>query len=115
MDKELNQLNRMASQYFLENVITDNGGDPERKRVLELNEALRKDSDLGGVPGDWGYVALNIPPLDHAVLMLRYPDLASPDPEIVHKALMKFMASPESEPYKVRRNDGKTLAQIRRS
>jgi hypothetical protein len=103
----MDETTRRINEHILRN-LPDRGGNPERRRVLELNQDLRKDSALKGLPGDdWGYVALNIPVEDHAVLMIRFPDMASPDAEIAHRAVMKFLASPESEPYRVRRNDGK--------
>lgn len=89
--------------------LPNRGGDPDRPKILELNQAMRKQDQVGGVPDDWGYVALNIPIPDMRALQLRYPDLASIDREIQLKAWKKFIASPESEPYKLRRNDGKKL------
>jgi hypothetical protein len=81
-----------------------------RTPVLELNQKLRNERLTGGVAapgGDIGYVALNIPVGDMRVLQIRFPDLMSLDAEIQHKAWQKFIASPASAPYKLRRNDGK--------
>lgn len=50
-----------------------------------------------------GRVALRIPDLDFAVLRVRFPDLASPDNETRHKAWLKFIKNPLSEPYRVYR------------
>src|SRR5262245_15776007 len=94
--------------------LPDRGGKPERRAILTLNQEIRKLDHFGGVPGDWGYVALNIPVDDKRVLQLRFPDLISPDPETKRVAWLKFIRDPASAPYKVRRNDGKTNAQIRR-
>jgi hypothetical protein len=94
-----------VNEAVLQN-LPNNGGKPERRAVLELNQELRKDR-FGGLPEDLGYVALNIPVDDMRVIQLRYPDTASLDPQIQHRAWLKFIASPESAPYKVRRNDGK--------
>lgn len=98
------RLNEMALQS-----LPRRGGDPDRPKILELNRQMRKLDHVAGVPDDWGYVALNIPEPDMRVLQLRFPDLASLDYEIQFKAWKKFMTLPESEPYKLRRNDGKKL------
>jgi len=105
---------KRLNEYALQ-LLPNRGGDPDRPKILELNRQMRKLDHVGGVPEDWGYVALNIPEPDMRVLQLRYPDLKSLDYQIQFKAWQKFLRSPESEPYKLRRNDGKTLAQIRRS
>lgn len=92
--------------------LPDNGGDPNRPQILRLNELMRNEvlnNDLGD--GN-GYLALQIPEPDMRVLEIRFPELISPDHEIKLKAWQKFMASPESEPYKVRRNDGKRLRSV---
>jgi hypothetical protein len=102
MDERTRRINEHVLQT-LPNV----GGNPERRRVLALNEELRKLDRLDGVPDDWGYVALNIPVGDMRVLQVRYPELASLDYETQFRAWKKFLASPESAPYKLRRNDGK--------
>lgn len=48
-----------------------------------------------------GVHALEIPPLDYQVLILRNPELNSKDHETNKRAWMKFMKSPESFMYKV--------------
>ena len=72
-----------------------------RTAILERNQRLRNAPDtLNDL--SFGRVALSIPELDHYHLLKKYPDLGSNDREIKQRALAKFMASPESEPYKVR-------------
>ena len=71
-----------------------------RQARLEMNKRMeieRPTRDL-----EWARWALSIPQLDHYYLCKTYPDLASPDKHTREKALAKFMASPESAPYKVR-------------
>jgi len=100
---------RRIKEHILQN-LPRRGGDSDRPRILEANREIRKDG-LGGLPGaGWGHVALNIPIPDMRVLQLRFPELASIDPETQHRAWQKFIRSPESELYKVRRNDGKRRA-----
>ena len=72
-----------------------------RNAILERNHQLRINP---GAQQDltFGRQILAIPELDHIHLLKKYPDLAAPDREIRQRALAKFMASPESAPYKVR-------------
>ena len=71
-----------------------------RNAILERNQELQRNPgslrDLQH--GRW---ALSIPELDHHYLVKKYPDLASNDRAVKDRALAKFMASPESAPYKV--------------
>lgn len=67
----------------------------ERNKQLRLNPGAQRDLTFGRQ-------VLAIPELDHAILIKKYPDLASPDKDIKQRALAKFMASSESAPYKVR-------------
>ncbi len=84
-------------------------GDP-RGEVLELNRKLRNEELSTTTRGlDFGYVALQIPVQDMRVLQILFPDLASLDPDIQHRAWQKFMADPRSAPYKIRKNDGRRL------
>jgi hypothetical protein len=45
---------------------------------------------------------LSIPPLDWAVLKVKFPELISRDPQIQKQAFDTFMAHPASEPYRTR-------------
>jgi hypothetical protein len=94
------------NQHVIDTRVRDMGGDPGRREVLELNQTLRGEQ-CGGLPDDLGYVALNIPVFDMRALQMRFPDLASLDADIQHRAWLKFLASPESAPYKLRKRDGK--------
>lgn len=84
--------------------VTRNGNVKRRKGLDELRK-LRNDGGLGHQ--DFGSVVLSIPELDFAVLQRRYPDLISRDNETNKRAWLKFLASPESAPYRVRDTDGK--------
>lgn len=50
---------------------------------------------------DWGYHAFAIPPMDWAVIKIRFPDLVSKDAQIMNQAWAKFRADPISMPYRV--------------
>ena len=72
-----------------------------RQAILARNQELRKDpAALKKL--DWGRWVLSIPHLDLFNFKKRHPDLFDGAPEDRKRALAKFMASPESEPYKVR-------------
>jgi len=79
-------------------------GNKERREVLQRNQSLRNLANPLGHQ-DWGSSVLNIPELDFYVLCKRYPDLMSPDAEIMTRAYEKFLRSPESEPYRIRNTD----------
>ena len=98
---DIKKINEMVLQN-----LPNRGGDPDRKNILLTNELMRRGY-CGGLPEDLGYVALNIPVPDMRVLQILFPDLASFDSEIQHKAWLKFLTDPRSEPYKIRKNDGK--------
>lgn len=88
-------------------------GNETRRQVLTLNKELRNlDNPMGH--HDWASNILNIPELDYYVLVKRYPDLQAPDAEISTRAWDKFLRSPESEPYRVRRTDRKGVIQPNR-
>lgn len=73
---------------------------PIRHGQLELNNILRNQHEVKS--RDWGKLMVTIPPLDWAVLQVRFPELVSPDHEIMKKAWGVFMAHPASEPYRVK-------------
>lgn len=88
-------------------------GNRERREVLERNQKLRNRAEpLGHQP--WGSSVLNIPELDFYVICNRYPDLMSPDAEIMSRAFEKFLRSPESEPYRIRNTDKRGVLQPNR-
>ena len=72
-----------------------------RAAILERNQELRRNPGALQEP-EWARWTLSIPALDWEHLKKKYPDLAQPAGDIKDAALAKFMASPESEPYKVR-------------
>ena len=74
---------------------------PSRRAILERNQAIRNES---GVLRDltFGRLALTVPLEDWDALKLKYPDLASKDGEIRSRAWTRFIASAESEPYRVK-------------
>lgn len=95
---------RRLRSFTLEH-LPNRGGDQDRPRILALNQAKRAGERVNTVP--FGRVVMNIPIPDMQVINLRYPDTASPDAEIRRRAWDRFLASPESEPYRVSRTDGK--------
>lgn len=81
-------------------------GNKLRSDILELNQSVRNAKQQMGHL-DCGSLMMQIPELDYYVLLRRFPELNSQDPTENKNAWEKFMRAPESEPYKVRRNDGK--------
>ena len=72
---------------------------PRAAATLELNKELRKTTLSDGPVGRW---ALSMNDIDRRALARLFPDINSPDAELRTKAWKRFMASPLSEPYKVR-------------
>lgn len=72
-----------------------------RELILERNKELRKNP---GVIKDWqhGRLVLSVPVLDDAILHRTRPELFEGTIDDRKRALSKFLASPESEPYRVR-------------
>lgn len=83
----------------------------ERKQILNFLEARRREGIRPAVLEDqgdtFGYAALAIPELDYAVLVVRFPDLASKDAEISHRAWKDFARSDASLAYRVDASIGK--------
>jgi len=79
-------------------------GNSYRKKTLALNKELRNLKEPLGHTS-WGSTIMQIPELDFYVICKKYPDIMAPDKEISAKAYDKFLRSPESEPYRVRRTD----------
>jgi hypothetical protein len=107
MDRVDKRVEAMLNERALA-TIEDRGGHPSRQAALQANAEMRKGR-VGGVPDDWGYVALNVPVSDMRILQVRFPELASPNADVQHRAWQRFIRSPESAPYKVRRNDGRRM------
>ena len=85
---------------------TNHRGAPARKSVLELNQTLREAKHQMGHL-DIGSIMMQIPEFDFYVLMRRFPELNSPDQTENANAWEKFLRSPRSEQYRVRKGDGK--------
>ncbi len=75
------------------------GPNAERRRHLELVNRVRIEQPQR----DLGFAGLmaSIPPLDWAVLKVRFPELVASDHEIQRQAWNVFMRHPASEPYRV--------------
>lgn len=77
-----------------------------RRATLEL---MRRRRDSGARPAvltdergeSFGCMQLAIPELDYQVLIVRFPELNSKDPEIMTRAWQKFANDPASLPYRV--------------
>lgn len=67
---------------------------------LRENDYLRKTQ--GTRDCSFGRLALQIPMADYYRLIRANPDLASKDAKTRTNAMLKFIASPESIPYRVR-------------
>jgi hypothetical protein len=71
-----------------------------RRQLLDGIQTVRQDRLARKMP--WGEPSLEIPVVDLHFLKKANPDLESLDGEIKTKAWKKFLASPESLPYRVR-------------
>ena len=72
-----------------------------RNAILERNKRLAIEKPVQDMEGSFGRMALSIPALDLHHVLKRWPDLASPDGQIKKRAVLAFLKSPESEPYRV--------------
>ena len=79
------------------------GGNADRRHILEGVKRIREGVDDKPRNFGFGGVELVIPELDMAVIKRRFPETNSPDAGIRHRAWLKFLNSPESEPYRVHR------------
>ena len=70
--------------------------------ILDTAAELRKCSEPIPDREGLGRWALSIPFVDWLALRRKYPELASADPQIRSRAYLRFMASPESMPFRVR-------------
>ena len=71
----------------------------ERVEILENNARIRVEQPQRKLKN---MMALcSIPPLDWAVLKIRFPELISPDHEIKKNAWITFYRHPVSAPYRV--------------
>jgi hypothetical protein len=72
-----------------------------RTPILESVAALRNEGGANDTEG-LGRWALSIPFEDWLRLREKYPELASKDAKTKSRAYLRFMRSPESEPFRVR-------------
>lgn len=93
-------LEKIDKKALAERVIAEapSVGNADRARRLAENQQRLGGRDMG-----WGRTELCIPELDYYLLTARYPDLVSPDAEIQRKAWIAFLATSQSEIYKVNR------------
>ena len=75
------------------------GPNRERRNHLEFINRIRIENVA--VAREFMQPMCSIPPLDWAVLKVRFPELVSPDPQIKTLAWHVFMAHPASEPYRI--------------
>jgi len=80
-----------------------NKGNPDRRKVLRDNRAMRDGIAPAPRSLDFGRVEMRIPELDYYVLLERFPDLQSPDAEIKRKAWQQLARSELGEVYRVSR------------
>lgn len=74
---------------------------PGKRELLDENQRRRLSGVRPDFAGGWGRHALQIPEADLAILRSKYPELNCWDKDIRAKAWRKFLASPESRPYRV--------------
>lgn len=90
--------------------LVDQGGDPRRRRMLELNAELRKDRrNARALPDQSGHVAFAMPEMDYWYWTFTYPELAAADPVIARKAWEWFLNTPQGEKYKLNPHEGKRI------
>lgn len=89
---------------------TKRRGAPLRSQVLELNQTLRGAQEQMGHL-DCGSLTMRIPEGDFYILLRRFPELNSTDPETNKRAWEWLERQPFAEKYRVRRNDGKRIGQ----
>ena len=73
---------------------------PSEPLILQLNQQVRNDKDAVRKM-DWAKPYLNIPTRALLALWKKYPDLKCPDSEIRTKAWLKFLATSESDPFRL--------------
>lgn len=82
-------------------------GNKDRARHLDGIRRIREGVDPKpktlGSKGGFAGMELSIPELDYYVIVQRFPDLRSKDPQIKRNAWLKFMGDPASEPYRIHR------------
>jgi hypothetical protein len=83
---------------------------PDRDRKMAEVARIRRERAARKMA--WGQPALEIPELDLAMLKLRNPDLDAPDRATKLAAWRRFMASPESAPYRVQARGGATARSV---
>ena len=88
--------------------VTEQRGAPLRSSILELNQTLRGAQEQMGHLDDASIMG-RIPEGDFYILLRRFPELNSPDPTENNNAWEKFWRSSVSEPYRIRRNDGRRI------
>lgn len=74
---------------------------PQESLILDTVAEIRKCEPMADRDG-LGRWALSIPFVKWMELREKYPDLASPDAQIKSRAYLRFMASAESIPFRVR-------------
>ena len=87
---------------------TKKRGAPLRSKILELNQSLRGAQEQMGHL-DCGSLTMRIPEGDFYILLRRFPELNSTDPETNKRAWEWLERQPFAEKYRIRRNDGKRL------
>lgn len=92
----------LKSEFYIEDdIIHRRVTDVHEQAILNRNAELRKNP---GVIDHMGFAGLEltIPESHYYRLLVKYPDLGSHDAEIKRKAWLRFLKTPESQPYKVR-------------
>ena len=108
LDGKVNQGRDLGIPAF-----THQGGDPNRRAILESNKRIREGVDPGprdfGAHGGFGRVQFRIPEFDWPFLLTMFPDLNATDKTVATKAWQRFARSPLSEKYKVEAKNRKRI------
>lgn len=90
----------MANQFKEYGFPEVRGPNRERHEHLEFMKQLRIDDTARNL--EFMQPMMVFPPLDWAVIKVRFPELVSKDPQIQRQAWAVFAAHPASEPYRTK-------------
>jgi hypothetical protein len=79
----------------------------DRKRILEFNEAKRRERSTNALPDQSGRIQFSMHETDYWAAVYRFPELRLGDGEQRRKAWQKFLNSEEGAKFKINPREGK--------